>query len=91
MDNQLPGILDRYTPNPCNAEDLDVIAEFIMNGGLQALPRSLLCTALKIATLRAYSSLHPPQHSPNDAHLPGPKSFELDILPRLVTANNRLT
>jgi len=51
MDNQLPGILDRYIPNPCNAEDLDVIAEFIMNGGLQALPRSLLCTALKIATL----------------------------------------
>ena len=28
MDNQLPGILDRYTPNPCNAEDLDVIAKF---------------------------------------------------------------
>ena len=90
MDNQLPGILDRYTPNPCTAADHTTV-QSSMNGGLQALPRSLLCTTLKIATLRAYSSLHPPQHSPNDAHLPGPKSFELDILPRLVTANNRLT
>jgi len=31
MDNQLPGILDRYTPNPCNAEKLDVVTEFIIH------------------------------------------------------------
>ena len=90
MDNQLPGMNERYTPNLCTAVDHSTV-QSLMNGGPQTILGLLLCTALKIATLRAYSSLHPPQHSPNDAHLPGPKSFELDILPRLVTANNRLS
>ena len=63
MDNQLPGMNERYTPNLCTAENLDVRAELKWKEALK-LSWRLLCTALKIATLRAQLTT-PPSKSPH--------------------------
>ena len=63
MDNQLPGMNERYTPNLCTAENLDVSAELKWKEALK-LSWRLLCTALKIATLRAQLTT-PPSKSPH--------------------------
>lgn len=74
MDNQLPGILDRYTPNPCNAEKLDVIAKF-NEWRPSNYPWSLIVYRIKDCHPQSLAHYTPLDIPPYDIHPPGPESF----------------
>ena len=78
MDNQLPGILDRYTPNPCNAEKLDVIAEF-NEWRPSNYPWSLIVYRIKDCHPQSLAHYTPLKQPPYDIHLPGPESFGIGL------------